>query len=447
MKAISPERFAYMPTFGVSWISILVGILMGVFTVLLAARSPAKKAAKVSPLEAVSGNASTGTLFRKAAKTKYFKVETALGIHHAKANKRNYILMTSSFAICIILFLSFSIIIDFMNHAMTPLKPWTPDLSIVSETNTCSIENTLSDKVAQNEAVKRVYGRMFAYDIPTVIEGSDKNSNVISYEKNQFLWAEDKLLEGSLEASEENNQVLLVYNEKTPVHVGDSVSLFINNKMQNVTVAGILSDSPLARDSDAETIICSENTFTELTGQTDYTIIDVQFKDNATNKDVSAIQSLFGNGVNFVDQRSSNQEARGLYRSFSFFVYSFLFIIAVITIINIINTINMSVSAKLKQYGAMRAIGMSDRQMTKMIMSEAVTYAVSGSIVGCIFGLPLHLIIYLSLITTVWGDSWNIPFVALGTIVAIVLITAFLAVHGPAKRIHDMAIVETIGAQ
>ena len=48
------------------------------------------------------------------------------------------------------------------------------------------------------------------------------------------------------------------------------------------------------------------------------------------------------------------------------------------------NTINMGVIAKTKQYGTMRAIGMSNQQLIKMIVAEAMTYAVSGIILGCI---------------------------------------------------------------
>ena len=57
LKFISPEYFAELPVFRVSWISILCGIIIGFLTVLLAAQAPAKKAASVSPLTAVSGNA------------------------------------------------------------------------------------------------------------------------------------------------------------------------------------------------------------------------------------------------------------------------------------------------------------------------------------------------------------------------------------------------------
>ena len=276
MRKISPQWFAYMPTWGISWISIAVSVLLGLLTVLLAARTPAKKAAKSSPLEAVSGNAQQTTMFCKAANTSFFKIETAMGVHHAKSNKKNYVLMTGAFAICIVLFLTFSTLVNFMQNAFMPSE-WTPELSIVSETNTCSIDSVLLESIKQNENVKRAYGRMFAYDVPVNIDGSNHKANVISYEANQFKWSADYLTAGSISVVEqEENQVLVVNTENTDVRVGDVITLSINGKEQAVTVAGILSDSPLAREEGTETIFCSEKTFVALTGQTGYTIIDVR---------------------------------------------------------------------------------------------------------------------------------------------------------------------------
>lgn len=59
----------------------------------------------------------------------------------------------------------------------------------------------------------------------------------------------------------------------------------------------------------------------------------------------------------------------------------------------------MSVSARTKQYGVMRAIGMDGSQLTRMVAAEAFTYAVSGLIVGCIAGLLLSRMLYARLIT------------------------------------------------
>lgn len=339
MRVINPQWFSSMPILGISWISVIASILLGLLTVLLAARSPAKRAAKVSPLTAVSGNAGQTASFRKAANTTAFKIETALGIHHAKAKKKNYILMTGAFAVCITLFLTFSTLVDFMKNAFVP-PIYTPELSIASETNTCSIFNELLEQIKQNDVVKRAYGRMFAYEVPAENNGKNYNANLISYEENQFRWAADSLIAGSIETvMQQENQVLFVQTGNIDVQVGDNISLTINNRPQIVTVAGILSDSPLARVEGTETFFCSEATFTALTGETGYTIIDIQFENNASSEDVKAIESIFSNsGVIFSDSLSQIQQQRNLYHTFAILVYGFLSIIVAITIFHIMNS-------------------------------------------------------------------------------------------------------------
>lgn len=448
MRVLNREWFSEIPRCTISWVGILAGALLGLLTVLMAARSPAKRAAKVSPLTAVSGHAGKTASFRKAADTRRFKIENALGIHHAMARKRNYILMTGAFAICITLFLTFSTLVDFMENAFMP-PAYTPELSIASETNTCSIDKGSLEQIGQNHAVKRAYGRMFAYDIPAERNGEKFNANVISYEENQFQWAADDLISGSVNpVMQQENQILFVQSENTDVRAGDTITLSVNDMECTVTVAGILSDSPFARIRGTETIFCSEKTFTELTGQTGYTIIDVQFQNNATSEDVKEVEAIFSDdNVVFRDKLSQVQQQRNLYHAFSVLIYGFLSIIVAITIFHILNTINMSVAARVKEYGVMRAIGMSSRQLTKMVVSEAGTYAVSGVIWGCIIGLPVHWGIYVSLITNFWGTAWSLPFVPLGLIIAIVLGTSLLAVRESAKRLHDMSIVENINAQ
>lgn len=448
MRVINPQWFSSMPILGISWISVIASILLGLLTVLLAARSPAKRAAKVSPLTAVSGNAGQTASFRKAANTTAFKIETALGIHHAKAKKKNYILMTGAFAVCITLFLTFSTLVDFMKNAFVP-PIYTPELSIASETNACSIFNELLEQIKQNDVVKRAYGRMFAYEVPAENNGKNYNANLISYEENQFRWAADSLIAGSIETvMQQENQVLFVQTGNIDVQVGDNISLTINNRPQIVTVAGILSDSPLARVEGTETFFCSEATFTALTGETGYTIIDIQFENNASSEDVKAIESIFSNGgVIFSDSLSQIQQQRNLYHTFAILVYGFLSIIVAITIFHIMNTISMGAATKMKEYGAMRAIGMSNRQLVKMIIAEAGTYAINGVIWGCIIGLPMHWIIYVSLITNIWRTAWSVPFIPLILIIAIVLSASLLAVREPAKRLQRMSVVENISAQ
>ena len=448
LRYLSPGYFAAMPAFGLSLPSVAAGVLVGLLTVMLAARSPAKRAAKVSPLAAVSGSAGEARPVRSAANTQLAKVDTALGIHHAVSSRKNYLLMTGSFALSIVLFLSFSVTVDFMRHALTPLQPWTPDLSIVSPDRTCSVDSNLLERLNEIPAVKAAYGRMFAYGVP--VSGSDavQTADLISYDINQFGWAEDYLLEGSLEAAQRATGTGLVVKESdSTIKVGDTITVQAGGVAQEIKVVGILSDCPFSNTDGVGIIICSEDSFRQITGLSDFTVIDIQLVRGVSDSEVSSIHQMVGTQYTFSDERLGNSSTRGIYYCFNLFVYGFLVLIALITIFNVVNSIAMSVASRTKQYGAFRAIGLSTRQLSKMVIAEAASYAASGIIAGSVVGMLSNRLLFGMLIGQKWGEAWGIPWSELGIILLIILLSIALAVHEPIKRIHNMSIVDTINSQ
>ena len=144
------------------------------------------------------------------------------------------------------------------------------------------------------------------------------------------------------------------------------------------------------------------------------------------------------------DQREGNKQNSATYWAARIVCYGFLAIIGVISLFNIVNSISMSVSARIKQYGAMRAVGMDNRQLKRMISAEAYTYAISGLIVGCGIGLPLSRFLYNRLITHYFGIEWRFPILWFGIVVAFIFISAIVSVYAPAKRIRNMPITATI---
>lgn len=443
LEYISPTYFAEMPDFMISWPGLLAGAAVGLFTVLLAARRPAKRAAAVSPLTAVSGNAGTVHRIKKPAGKRIFRIETALGIHHAKGSKKNMFLMIGSFAFSVILFLAFVTAIDFMNHAITPLKPYAEDISIYSKDNTLSIPKVLVGKLKELPAVEKVYGRCFAYSVPIRQNGQDTTVMVLSYEENQFEWAKELLVEGSLEDVQEGNGVLAVFKMNFPTQIGDLYSILPETPQETeVSVSGIVSNCPF--DSETGIIICSEEVFERIFGKSDYTVIDLQLTNKATNADVENIRTMAGENVSFSDKRMKNIEVMGVYYAFSLFLYGFLIIIALIAVFNIINSISMGVSSRMQQFGAMRAIGMSDLQLIRMVSAETLTYVLGGVLLGCTVGMPINKILFEILVTARWGDVWYVPIPAAAVIVLVLGISVIFAVAGPAKRIRNMSIVDTI---
>lgn len=449
LKYVHPTFFSEMPLFGISVVSLTAGIVVGFLTVILASLSPCRKAARVSPLSAVTGNIGRTQIPQEktAVNTTHTRVDIAMGIHHALAGKKNIILMTGSFAISIILFLSFSVLVNFMHQALTPVKPYAPDISIVSGDNTCSLDADLYEKIKANPEVKRAYGRMFAYDVPVTGGGSDAKINLISYEENQFGWAREELLQGDVdEAAEEMNSVLVIYEDDLDWQLGDMITLKLASGEKKVKIAGILSSSPFSRIPGTQTVICSEHTFQQLTEEQGYTIIDMQLVRGADDNTVAQIRGLTTPEMNFSDRRQGNAETKMAYYSFAIFVYGFLVIIALITVFNIINSMNNSVAVRMNQYGIMRAVGMSYKQLHRMVTAEAAAYAVCGCLAGCILGLPLHKILFNSMITYRWGIAWQIPFTAIMIIVGISIFVTFLSVIRPARKIRDMDIVNVVNA-
>ena len=181
-----------------------------------------------------------------------------------------------------------------------------------------------------------------------------------------------------------------------------------------------------------------------MTDEVNYTVIDIQMTKKAADSDVAAIRDNIGTAYSFSDRRMNNNEVKGTYYAFSLFLYGFLFLIALITICNIINCVAMNVSARMKQYGALRAIGLSHRQLKKMIIAQTCTYAVTGSVTGGILGLLLNRLLFEKMVTFRWGALWEIPYTEFAIILGIVIFSIILAVGTPLQKIRTMSIVDTI---
>lgn len=447
LRFLVGEEFSYIPLFGISNIGIVCGILVGVITVLIAANAPARRASKVSPVAAVSGNIGSEKTVRYAANTCFGRIETILGINHAVSKKKNLILMTVSFALSIILFLSFSVFIDLVNYLM-PQSVATSDIDIASNDGN-TIPNDLLITIQGMDGVKEVYGRRSALDLPGSLDNDASSSdtvNLISYDDFdlQSLKKDGNLKKGSDLAKVYGNSsfVLATSDADNTWKIGDTIQI----QGETLTIAGLLKNDPFSSDGLTHgkiTLISSSDTFVRLTGEENYALIMVQTTSGATDEDIQAIQTVAGETFNFQDMRDGHTS--GTYTAFVFCVYAFLSIIALVTVLNIVNSISMSVSARMKQYGAMRAVGMDERQVTKMIAAEAATYAVLGCAVGCIIGLPLSKLLYDSLIARHFPYAvWNFPIGSLIIILLFVSLAVVAAIHAPAKRIRSMPITATI---
>lgn len=89
--------------------------------------------------------------------------------------------MTGSFALSIILFLSFSVLIDFVGYIM-PQSAGTSDLNITSIDGSNTLSSDLPDTIIGMHGVKRVYGRRSSFDVSAGLHSGGVKIDIVSYD-------------------------------------------------------------------------------------------------------------------------------------------------------------------------------------------------------------------------------------------------------------------------
>lgn len=432
-------EFVATPVFAFSPVGLISGAVVGIVTVLLAAQSPAKRASNVSPMAAVSGNMDTAVSARHTAKWSFGRIETMLGVHHATTSRKNWFLMTASFSLSIILFLCFTVGLDFMHELVPTLRSWQPDIVLNGYANEPVLSQGLSNTIRSVPGVDHVFGCTYMENVPATSSQKEiDHVNMTSYSEYLLDSAKESLVQGDLsKIYGDSDKVMTISNKDNPLKIGDIIQI----AGQEVEIACAISNGVYPSEY---SVICSQETFARLTGEQNYSMIGVQLGKDAIDETIKYINSLAESNVIFTDHRKRNQEDASTYLAIKFVMYSFLAVIAMITLFNIVNSISMSVIARIKQYGAMRAVGMDGKQLTRMIIAEAFTYGFFGLVVGCGAGIVLSRFLYIKLLTRYFGTHWSLPVTLIAIIVVFDIVSVVTAAYAPAKRIRNMAITDTI---
>lgn len=126
--------------------------------------------------------------------------------------------------------------------------------------------------------------------------------------------------------------------------------------------------------------------------------------------------------------------------------YAFIIILAAISIMNLINTMINSVHVRKKELGMMQAIGMSDRQLMKMLQLEGIFYTVGTLIisigVGSLAGYPLFL--YAKRTGMFDISTYHYPVTAAIIIILTLFVIQMLLTIFIAKSVRKDSLIERI---
>ena len=235
----------------------------------------------------------------------------------------------------------------------------------------------------------------------------------------------------------------------TNLKIGDKYTLTIDGQERVFTIAGIVDnfepylemtniENPsiiqIVNDDTAETLNQTAFGFSLISIDTNSAYdIDKFLKEIDENQ-----QSFFG--INIYETRVSEESQRAITEIVA---YSFVGLVALVSIINIFNTISFSVFLRKRELSILKSMGMSDKQINKMMTLEGIFYGLDSILYGTLISIAILYVIYLFMVETKLY-LFNIPFRNILISIFVIYITIFVAIGSAKRKIKDCNIIETI---
>ena len=121
-------------------------------------------------------------------------------------------------------------------------------------------------------------------------------------------------------------------------------------------------------------------------------------------------------------------------------LYVLLSLSIVVSLIGIINTLILTVFERTRELGMLRAVGMSRRQVRRMIRHESVITA----LLGAAFGIPLGLVLAIMVGAAIKFSAVTIPVGTLVVFVIAAIIAGLIAAIFPARRAARLNVLQAL---
>ncbi len=123
-------------------------------------------------------------------------------------------------------------------------------------------------------------------------------------------------------------------------------------------------------------------------------------------------------------------------------LYALLGLSVVVSMFGVINTLVLSVFERTREIGMLRAVGMTRRQVRRMVRHESIVTALIGAALGMGIGIFLAGITTLAL--SDYGVVFALPYKSLAAFVAVAILAGMLAAILPARRASKLNVLEAL---
>ncbi|MEU6576225.1 FtsX-like permease family protein [Streptomyces sp. NPDC046805] len=180
------------------------------------------------------------------------------------------------------------------------------------------------------------------------------------------------------------------YAKKHGVHVGDTLSVaFKGGRTARLEVAAITDDSTSIDQGARYTSLATMKKYLPAGKVPTNTIMFAKAEDGHEKQAYAALKKAMEPYPQYQvrDQTDYKQELKDQVGRLLNMVYGLLALAIIVAVLGVVNTLALSVVERTREIGLMRAIGLSRRQLRRMIRMESVVIALFGALLGLGLGM------------------------------------------------------------
>ncbi len=468
-------------TYSINLLAILISILISTITIYLSCLIPAKRAAKISPIEAIRGNNDIKIKSKKLKTSsitkKLFGIGGVIASKNLKRSKKKYRTTVISLVVSIFIFISLS---SFLSIGLKAGGFYYSDFKF----NMYVSSKDEGKKDLYKEIVKMDNIDEYAYyyeiglDFDIMKYASDfgkerfeenpytPNSITVIVYNNEYF--KKYIKELGLEEGNYKTTAILIdsaveYNEdgsKTierlyTIKNGDKINAKRDNKDINFTITKITDNEPMGQEVryyDVGKIVIAEDFVKEVLNENiedgSYYLSDLLIKSSNAQELENKLNDLAKKDekyseINVFNYETYVKQEKRMILVIKIFLYGFITVITLIGVTNIFNTITTNMILRSKEFAMLKSVGMSGKEFNKMIRLESIMYGAKSLLIGIPLGLLGSYGIYKAFAQAI-DFGYIFPYQAVIISIVFVFIIVGITMKYSLDKINKQNIIETI---
>lgn len=456
--------------FKITLLPILISIILGIVTVYLSCLSAARKAKKITPLEAIKSSNDIKIKSKKIKSPKIIKkifgVGGVIAYKNLKRSKKKYRTTVISIAMSVFVFIASSTLINYAFEAMggyykdydynikfsstssdgQELKQILNDENFSNYTLLYKTNSILkiTDMSKLSEFGKTVFIENDLYknnEIPVEIYGLNSEDFKEYLEKLGVDYDKNKDKAVLLDYYSLYKEGKTIKNRLLTYSPNDSISGNIEDKEFNVSISKITETVPDGLEGTyfySAVIVLNVDEYGN-----DFNFVPNMLTTNSEEPDDLAKSSQKYDNMYVTNIASEVRFYDSVRLVVYIFAYGFIGIITLIGVTNIFNTLTSNIDLRQREFAMLKSIGMTKKEFNKMINLETLFYSLKALIFGIVLGLIASFAIYKAFAQSL-DYGFKIPMQAILISILFVFVIVFIIMKFAIGKINKQNIIDTI---